>query len=593
MDFKKLARIQDSADRKADDMKVSKVSPIGNDRSLKYAEDEDGTFYLSVEDKDGVVFGITVKNDLSAEGDDDLMERLQKTDFYPFKEKNDVMRAYRQIVKSYKKEDAIDDTVIKQSENSEQIIDSDVTTTAIVELGAQYLIGQVTSPEIKDDMVAYYHRGVTEDEPEFYLCFLLNEATYVFSVNGKEEERGGFVSVRDIDEIFKNTETILTEYLEKVQDSEDDTKPKFRKKETVLVELPNYGQVEAEYVEHFGGKKHIVKYVAGSTEKQFAVNDDKIQKIKKGRKSRRGKEFYQKKLEDLKQELSSLEDKLDQSYSDMENDPEVLKDYDNGPAVQKYAKEQNKLQDKIEAVTEKIRECRQMMVQDSYKEETYTQEDLLNNKPVWAEDEELWKESVKEATKEGTREVRIAVPLALYKKSRVQDSDEEHFQELEKSIKKHLGEGFILKRNGADDCDVINDGMRVAVVRMPENRIEDIEVLDESLKSKLDKVAKDFKKVEDSVRVIDSYYQPGDSANVAISDSYSVTIIRRVGDSYLAYDSTNAIALYKPTKEGLVELEDSVEQYEQENWIKDDAGIYRIPAKKISDSIVIKFGRRK
>ena len=593
MDFKKLARIQDSADRKADDMKVSKVSPIGNDRSLKYAEDEDGTFYLSVEDKDGVVFGITVKNDLSAEGDDDLMERLQKTDFYPFKEKNDVMRAYRQIVKSYKKEDAIDDTVIKQSENSEQIIDSDVTTTAIVELGAQYLIGQVTSPEIKDDMVAYYHRGVTEDEPEFYLCFLLNEATYVFSVNGKEEERGGFVSVRDIDEIFKNTETILTEYLEKVQDSEDDTKPKFRKKETVLVELPNYGQVEAEYVEHFGGKKHIVKYEVGSTEKQFAVNDDKIQKIKKGRKSRRGKEFYQKKLEDLKQELSSLEDKLDQSYSDMENDPEVLNDYDNGPAVQKYAEEQNKLQDKIEAITEKIRECRQMMVQDSYKEETYTQEDLLNNKPAWAEDEELWKESVKEATKEGTREVRIAVPLALYKKSRVQDSDEEHFQELEKSIKKHLGEEFILKRNGADDCDVINDGMRVAVIRMPENRIEDIEVLDESLKSKLDKVAKDFKKVEDSVRVIDSYYQPGDSANVAISDSYSVTIIRRVGDSYLAYDSTNAIALYKPTKEGLVELEDSVEQYEQENWIKDDDGIYRIPAKKISDSIVIKFGRRK
>lgn len=593
MDFKKLARIQDSADRKADDMKVSKVSPIGNDRSLKYAEDEDGTFYLSVEDKDGVVFGITVKNDLSAEGDDDLMERLQKTDFYPFKEKNDVMRAYRQIVKSYKKEDAIDDTVIKQSENSEQIIDSDVTTTAIVELGAQYLIGQVTSPEIKDDMVAYYHRGVTEDEPEFYLCFLLNEATYVFSVNGKEEERGGFVSVRDIDEIFKNTETILTEYLEKVQDSEDDTKPKFRKKETVLVELPNYGQVEAEYVEHFGGKKHIVKYEVGSTEKQFAVNDDKIQKIKKGRKSRRGKEFYQKKLEDLKQELSSLEDKLDQSYADMENDPEVLKDYDNGPAVQKYAEEQNKLQDKIEAVTEKIRECRQMMVQDSYKEETYTQEDLLNNKPAWAEDEELWKESVKEATKEGTREVRIAIPLAIYKKSRVQDSDEEHFQELEKSIKKHLGEGFILKKNGADDCDVINDGMRVAVIRMPENRIEDIEVLDESLKSKLDKVAKDFKKVEDSVRVIDSYYQPGDSANVAISDSYSVTIIRRVGDSYLAYDSTNAIALYKPTKEGLVELEDSVEQYEQENWIKDDAGIYRTPAKKISDSIVIKFGRRK
>lgn len=593
MDFKKLARIQDSADRKADDMKVSKVSPIGNDRSLKYAEDEDGTFYLSVEDKDGVVFGITVKNDLSAEGDDDLMERLQKTDFYPFKEKNDVMRAYRQIVKSYKKEDAIDDTVIKQSENSEQIIDSDVTTTAIVELGAQYLIGQVTSPEIKDDMVAYYHRGVTEDEPEFYLCFLLNEATYVFSVNGKEEERGGFVSVRDIDEIFKNTETILTEYLEKVQDSEDETKPKFRKKETVLVELPNYGQVEAEYVEHFGGKKHIVKYEVGSTEKQFAVNDDKIQKIKKGRKSRRGKEFYQKKLEGLKQELASLEDKLDQSYADMENDPEVLKDYDNGPAVQKYAEEQNKLQDKIEAVTEKIRECRQMMVQDSYKEETYTQEDLLNNKPAWAEDEELWKESVKEATKEGTREVRIAVPLALYKKSRVQDSDEEHFQELEKSIKKHLGEGFILKKNGADDCDVINDGMRVAVIRMPENRIEDIEVLDESLKSKLDKVAKDFKKVEDSVRVIDSYYQPGDSANVAISDSYSVTIIRRVGDSYLAYDSTNAIALYKATKEGLVELEDSVEQYEQENWIKDDAGIYRIPAKKISDSIVIKFGRRK
>lgn len=593
MDFKKLARIQDSADRKADDMKVSKVSPIGNDRSLKYAEDEDGTFYLSVEDKDGVVFGITIKNDLSAEGDDDLMERLQKTDFYPFKEKNDVMRAYRQIVKSYKKEDAIDDTVVKQSENSEQIIDSDVTTTAIVELGAQYLIGQVTSPEVKDDMVAYYHRGVTEDEPEFYLCFLLNEATYVFSVNGKEEERGGFVSVRDIDEIFKNTETILTEYLEKVQDSEDETKPKFRKKETVLVELPNYGQVEAEYVEHFGGKKHIVKYVVGSTEKQFAVNDDKIQKIKKGRKSRRGKEFYQKKLEDLKQELSSLEDKLDQSYSDMENDPEVLKDYDNGPAVQKYAKEQNKLQDKIEAVTEKIRECRQMMVQDSYKEETYTQEDLLNNKPAWAEDEELWKESVKEATKEGTREVRIAVPLALYKKSRVQDSDEEHFQELEKSIKRHLGEEFILKRNGADDCDVINDGMRVAVIRMLENRIEDIEVLDDSLKSKLDKVAKDFKKVEDSVRVIDSYYQPGDSANVAISDSYSVTIIRRVGDSYLAYDSTNAIALYKPTKEGLVELEDSVEQYEQENWIKDDAGIYRTPAKKISDSIVIKFGRRK
>lgn len=593
MDFKKLARIQDSADRKADDMKVSKVSPIGNDRSLKYAEDEDGTFYLSVEDKDGVVFGITVKNDLSAEGDDDLMERLQKTDFYPFKEKNDVMRAYRQIVKSYKKEDAIDDTVVKQSENSEQIIDSDVTTTAIVELGAQYLIGQVTYPEVKDDMVAYYHRGVTEDEPEFYLCFLLNEATYVFSVNGKEEERGGFVSVRDIDEIFKNTETILTEYLEKVQDSEDDTKPKFRKKETVLVELPNYGQVEAEYVEHFGGKKHIVKYEVGSTEKQFAVNDDKIQKIKKGRKSRRGKEFYQKKLEDLKQELSSLEDKLDQSYSDMENDPEVLNDYDNGPAVQKYAEEQNKLQDKIEAITEKIRECRQMMVQDSYKEETYTQEDLLNNKPAWAEDEELWKESVKEATKEGTREVRIAVPLALYKKSRVQDSDEEHFQELEKSIKKHLGEGFILKRNGADDCDIINDGMRVAVIRMPENRIEGIEVLDESLKSKLDKVAKDFKKVEDSVRVIDSYYQPGDSANVAISDSYSVTIIRRVGDSYLAYDSTNAIALYKPTKEGLVELEDSVEQYEQENWIKDDAGIYRTPAKKISDSIVIKFGRRK
>lgn len=593
MDFKKLARIQDSADRKADDMKVSKVSPIGNDRSLKYAEDEDGTFYLSVEDKDGVVFGVTIKNDLSAEGDDDLMERLQKTDFYPFKEKNDVMRAYRQIVKSYKKEDAIDDTVVKQSENSEQIIDSDVTTTAIVELGAQYLIGQVTYPEVKDDMVAYYHRGVTEDEPEFYLCFLLNEATYVFSVNGKEEERGGFVSVRDIDEIFKNTETILTEYLEKVQDSEDDTKPKFRKKETVLVELPNYGQVEAEYVEHFGGKKHIVKYEVGSTEKQFAVNDDKIQKIKKGRKSRRGKEFYQKKLEDLKQELSSLEDKLDQSYSDMENDPEVLNDYDNGPAVQKYAEEQNKLQDKIEAITEKIRECRQMMVQDSYKEETYTQEDLLNNKPAWAEDEELWKESVKEATKEGTREVRIAVPLALYKKSRVQDSDEEHFQELEKSIKKHLGEEFILKRNGADDCDVINDGMRVAVIRMPENRIEDIEVLDESLKSKLDKVAKDFKKVEDSVRVIDSYYQPGDSANVAISDSYSVTIIRRVGDSYLAYDSTNAIALYKPTKEGLVELEDSVEQYEQENWIKGDAGIYRIPAKKISDSIVIKFGRRK
>ena len=57
MDFKKLVRIQDSADRKADDMKVSKVSPIGNDRSLKYAEDEDRTFYLSVEDKAGIVTG--------------------------------------------------------------------------------------------------------------------------------------------------------------------------------------------------------------------------------------------------------------------------------------------------------------------------------------------------------------------------------------------------------------------------------------------------------------------------------------------------------------------------------------------------------
>lgn len=143
---------------------------------------------------------------------------------------------------------------------------------------------------------------------------------------------------------------------------------------------------------------------------------------------------------------------------------------------------------------DRIASYKQGKVSDSYKEETYSQEELLNNKPSWAKDKALWEEAVKEATKEGGKEVRIAEPLALYKKKQVKDSDEEHFEELRKLVVKNLGEDYEAIRVNSDNVGVFVDGKKVAVLNMPENRIESVEILDETLKDGFDKVMKEFKK---------------------------------------------------------------------------------------------------
>lgn len=564
MDLSKLVKIQDSADRKADDMKVSKVSPIGEGRSLKYAEDEDGTFYISIEDKDGVVFGMTVKNDLSVEGDQSLIDKFDETDFFPFKDSNDVLRAYQQVVKSYKKKDAIDDTVIKESENSEEIIDSEISAREIAEASINYLIGQITQPLVADDNahIEFYHKGLIEDEPEFYLSFLTNEGKYSFSVDGEEVESGEFKNAKDVDEVFKNTETILSEYLNKVSDA---VETPFKKGRKVLVKLPSSEEwIEGKYEEFLRENKNLVK-VDG---KSYMVADKDVKPA--------GRSVdYSAKISKAQEQLDDIHKQIDEVYSDQENDPEVLKNPDNGKAVRQYASKLDKLYKREQELIDRIASYKQGKVSDSYKEETYSQEELLNNKPSWAKDKALWEEAVKEATKEGGKEVRIAEPLALYKKKQVKDSDEEHFEELRKLVVENLGEDYEVIRVNSDNVGVFVDGKKVAVLNMPENRIESVEILDETLKDGFDKVMKEFKKVEDSVKVVDSLLRRGDTAFLKIGDSTISLTVKHIFDSkVLAKDSTGHRAVYQIRDNYLVELDDSVESFIADSSYSDDEPLF-------------------
>lgn len=564
MDLSKLAKIQDSADRKADDMKVSKVSLIGEGRSLKYAEDEDGTFYISIEDKDGVVFGMTVKNDLSVEGDQSLIDKFDETDFFPFKDSNDVLRAYQQVVKSYKKKDAIDDTVIKESENSEEIIDSEISAREIAEASTNYLIGQITQPLVADDNahIEFYHKGLTEDEPEFYLSFLTNEGKYSFSVDGEEVESGEFKNAKDVDEVFKNTETILSEYLNKVSDA---VETPFKKGRKVLVKLPSSEEwIEGKYEEFLRENKNLVK-VDG---KSYMVADKDVKPA--------GRSIdYSAKISKAQEQLDDIHKQIDEVYSEQENDPEVLKNPDNGKAVRQYASKLDKLYKREQELIDRIASYKQGKVSDSYKEETYSQEELLNNKPSWAKDKALWEEAVKEATKEGGKEVRIAEPLALYKKKQVKDSDEEHFEELRKLVVENLGEDYEAIRVNFDNVGVFVDGKKVAVLNMPENRIESVEILDETLKDGFDKVMKEFKKVEDSVKVVDSLIRRGDTAFLKIGDSTISLTVKHIFDSkVLAKDSTGHRAVYQIRDNYLVELDDSVESFIADSSYSDDEPLF-------------------
>lgn len=564
MDLSKLIKIQDSANQVVDDMKVSKVSPIGEDRSLKYAEDEDGTFYISIEDKDGVVFGMTVKNDLTVEGDQSLIDKFNETDFFPFKESNDVLRAYQQVVKSFKKKDAIDDTVIKESENSEEIIDSEVSAADIAEGSSNYLIGQITQPLTGDDNshVEFYHKGLTEDEPEFYLSFLVNTGEYVFSVDGEEIERGEFKTAKDVDEIFKITETTLNDYLSKVSDAIEEP---FKKGRKVLVKLPNTEEwVEGKYEEYFRENKNLVK-VEG---KSYMVADKDVKAA--GRSVN-----YSSKIAKAQEQLDDINNQIDEVYSEQENDPEVLKNPDNGKAVRQYASKLNKLYKRQQELIDRIASYKKGKVSDSYKEESYSQEDLLKNKPSWAKDKDLWEEAVKEATKDGGKEVRIAEPLALYKKKQVKDSDEEHFEELRKLIVSNLGEGYDAIRVNSDNVGVFFDGKKVAALNMPENRIESIEILDETLKEGFDKVMKEFKKVEDSVKVVDSILRVGDTALMKVGDSFiPLTVKHVVENKALAKDSLGHKSVYLIKDNCLVEIEDSVESFIKDSGYSDEEPLF-------------------
>ena len=564
MDLSKLIKIQDSANQVADDMKVSKISPIGEDRSLKYAEDEDGTFYVSIEDKDGVVFGMTVKNDLSVEGDQSLIDKFNETDFFPFKESNDVLRAYQQVVKSFKKKDAIDDTVIKESENSEEIIDSEVSAADIVEGSSNYLIGQITQPFTGDDNshVEFYHKGLTEDEPEFYLSFLVNTGEYVFSVDGEEIEKGEFKTAKDVDEIFKTTETTLSDYLNKVSDAIEEP---FKKGRKVLVKLPNVEEwVEGKYEEFLRENKNLVK-VDG---KSYMVADKDVKAA--------GRSVdYSSKIAKAQEQLDDINNQIDEVYSEQENDPEVLKNPDNGKAVRQYASKLNKLYKRQQELIDRIASYKKGKVSDSYKEESYTQEDLLKNKPSWAKDKALWEEAVKEATKDGGKEVRIAEPLALYKKKQVKDSDEEHYEELRKLIVSNLGEGYDAIRINSDNVGVFFDGKKVAALNMPENRIESIEILDETLKEGFDKVMKEFKKVEDSVKVVNSILRAGDTAVMKVGDSFiPLTVKHVVENKALAKDSLGHKSVYLIKDNCLVEIEDSVESFIKDSGYSDEEPLF-------------------
>lgn len=564
MDLSKLIKIQDSANQVVDDMKVSKVSPIGEGRSLKYAEDEDGTFYVSIEDKDGVVFGMTVKNDLSVEGDQSLIDKFNETDFFPFKESNDVLRAYQQVVKSFKKKDAIDDTVIKESENSEEIIDSEVSAADIVEGSSNYLIGQITQPFTGDDNshVEFYHKGLTEDEPEFYLSFLVNTGEYVFSVDGEEIEKGEFKTAKDVDEIFKTTETTLSDYLNKVSDAIEEP---FKKGRKVLVKLPNVEEwVEGKYEEFLRENKNLVK-VDG---KSYMVADKDVKAA--------GRSVdYSSKIAKAQEQLDDINNQIDEVYSEQENDPEVLKNPDNGKAVRQYASKLNKLYKRQQELIDRIASYKKGKVSDSYKEESYTQEDLLKNKPSWAKDKALWEEAVKEATKDGGKEVRIAEPLALYKKKQVKDSDEEHFEELRKLIVSNLGEGYDAIRINSDNVGVFFDGKKVAALNMPENRIESIEILDETLKEGFDKVMKEFKKVEDSVKVVNSILRAGDTAVMKVGDSFiPLTVKHVVENKALAKDSLGHKSVYLIKDNCLVEIEDSVESFIKDSGYSDEEPLF-------------------
>lgn len=564
MDLSKLIKIQDSANQVVDDMKVSKVSPIGEGRSLKYAEDEDGTFYVSIEDKDGVVFGMTVKNDLSVEGDQSLIDKFNETDFFPFKESNDVLRAYQQVVKSFKKKDAIDDTVIKESENSEEIIDSEVSAADIVEGSSNYLIGQITQPLTGDDNshVEFYYKGLTEDEPEFYLSFLVNTGEYVFSVDGEEIEKGEFKTAKDVDEIFKTTETTLSDYLNKVSDAIEEP---FKKGRKVLVKLPNVEEwVEGKYEEFLRENKNLVK-VDG---KSYMVADKDVKAA--------GRSVdYSSKIAKAQEQLDDINNQIDEVYSEQENDPEVLKNPDNGKAVRQYASRLNKLYKRQQEIIDRIASYKKGKVSDSYKEESYSQEDLLKNKPSWAKDKALWEEAVKEATKDGGKEVRIAEPLALYKKKQVKDSDEEHFEELRKLIVSNLGEGYDAIRINSDNVGVFFDGKKVAALNMPENRIESIEILDETLKEGFDKVMKEFKKVEDSVKVVNSILRAGDTAVMKVGDSFiPLTVKHVVENKALAKDSLGHKSVYLIKDNCLVEIEDSVESFIKDSGYSDEEPLF-------------------
>ena len=86
---------------------------------------------------------------------------------------------------------------------------------------------------------------------------------------------------------------------------------------------------------------------------------------------------------------------------------------------------------------------------------------------------------------------------------------------------------------------------------------------------------KEFKKVEDSVKVVDSLIRRGDTAFLKIGDSTISLTVKHIFDSkVLAKDSTGHRAVYQIRDNYLVELDDSVESFIADSSYSDDEPLF-------------------
>jgi uncharacterized protein (DUF427 family) len=186
-----------------DDLKDMKIYPIGTDKKLIYASDEDGTFSLSVEEGEGSYYGVTVNGDLSVDGDQAMIDQLKATTVYPFTDEHDVEKAAEEIAQNLNKiEDSNMNKMVEQSNLSKRIIDTDFNNEAILGISENY-----ANLHTDDVRISSNEESVIFAGDDFRLQFNSN-GSYSFTVDSCSES-GKYETLKDINEILKSVDSII------------------------------------------------------------------------------------------------------------------------------------------------------------------------------------------------------------------------------------------------------------------------------------------------------------------------------------------------------------------------------------------------